>query len=481
MRFPLPALAVASALMTLAPSASAGNWFVKEGSINGDGLSWATAFGSLEEAFAVVGPGDKILVHEGTYLPRNAGTGRNRTYDVPGDLELHGGFKTSTNPDLPDGSFFKTVLSGNLDNPNLNTDNAYHVVTLDGNGGGLTNRVIIDGFRITEGMADGTGPNEGEGGGIRCFDSELKLEYVILRDNFETRGGGLHFDGNSAAVLEWRKTRVRDNLAADEGGGCFIKDADDCAIVNVRFRDCGGSVERGGGIYVGSNVKDLEVTQCLFHDNSAGTGGAMYIADATNSGSGGSVWTNNTVAFNSASTMAGAGMYIEGQSPGVLVPEVYNSIHYFNPVVGNDQNITLAAGAGVIVQYSDIGIPGPGAWPGSGNIDADPLFRNASARNLRLTSLAPNFSPCLDRGDDCRVPSDRLDLDDDTNFIEVLPWDFDLLNDPDTMQASVRFADVQGAPDLGFDCVSLPNDPAGVIVDMGAYESESPGDDPPDG
>jgi hypothetical protein len=478
------ALAVTCSLLTLAPTAWAADYYVKEGG-TGSGTSWADPFGNPEQALAIAQPGDHILVHEGDYVPTTCGTGRNLTFCVPTGVWMHGGFRTSVLWDIPDGSFQKTVLSGDLGLAGIKTDNSYNVVTLNGNGAGLSNLVIIDGFKITLGYADGVG-TDGEGGALRAFNSELLLENAILRDNFAGSGGGFHFDGGTGAtkaMLEVRITRVRDNQARVAGAGGYLRNTDGSAIGNVKFRDNGGAVVSGGGLYLGPAVGALAVTQNIFHDNTAGTGGAIYIENPATTGSGASIWVNNTVAYNSATT-TGAGMYIEDHTGGSLDPEVHNAIHYFNPELANNENIVLASSASVTVTFSDIGLP-TGTWTGiNNNINLDPLFRNGAARNLRLLSLGAQaaISPCLDVGDDNRVPLDRLDIDDDKDFGELLPWDFDRLTDPDTGTESVRWLDVPNAPDglLG-DTSVPPNNPVNVVVDMGAYENYGPPDTGPGG
>ena len=77
-----------------------------------------------------------------------------------------------------------------------------------------------------------------------------------------------------------------------------------------------------------------------------------------------------------------------------------------------------------------------GGWPGTGNIDADPLFVDPGAGGFQLAS----GSPCIDAGDNGAVPPDvTVDLDGRPRFAD----------DPDT-------------PDTG---AGRP-----PIVDMGAYE-----------
>ncbi len=103
-----------------------------------------------------------------------------------------------------------------------------------------------------------------------------------------------------------------------------------------------------------------------------------------------------------------------------------------------------------VVDYSDV----QDGWPGTGNIDADPLFVDAAGGDVRLSP----GSPCIDAGYNSWLPLDSDDLDSDGKLCELIPIDLD---------GNGRFADDPATMDSG---CGLP-----VIVDMGAYEF--PGDE----
>jgi hypothetical protein len=63
--------------------------------------------------------------------------------------------------------------------------------------------------------------------------------------------------------------------------------------------------------------------------------------------------------------------------------QVTNSYH--NILYGNLTNVALLNGGTMVAEYSDIG----GGFPGTGNIDADPLWVNAVARDYRLQAGSP--------------------------------------------------------------------------------------------
>jgi hypothetical protein len=136
--------------------------------------------------------------------------------------------------------------------------------------------------------------------------------------------------------------------------------------------------------------------------------------------------TNCTFAGNAAG-YTGGGMYSYGNTSN---PTVTNSILWNNVPndVFDDVNSTTTAA------YSDIA----GGFPGTGNIDADPLFVDPDHGDLRLQP----GSPCIDAGDNTAVPvAITTDLDGNPRFT----------HDPCTIDT--------GNPDG-------TNPP----VDMGAYE-----------
>jgi hypothetical protein len=104
-----------------------------------------------------------------------------------------------------------------------------------------------------------------------------------------------------------------------------------------------------------------------------------------------------------------------------------------------------------------------GSNNGGGNIDVNPFFVDADGSdsiigteddNLRLQSV----SPCIDAGDSNAVPADTVDLDDDLNTLETIPFD---------LAGRIRLVDNMAKPDTG-----LGGPP---VVDMGAFEYQCEG------
>jgi hypothetical protein len=97
----------------------------------------------------------------------------------------------------------------------------------------------------------------------------------------------------------------------------------------------------------------------------------------------------------------------------------------------------------VTAAFSDI----EGGWPGNGNVNVNPVCGESGR-------LLPG-SPCIDAGHNWAVPQDTMDLDDDGNIRELIPFDLD---------GNPRFSADEN--DLNPGC-GTP-----VVVDIGAYEHQ---------
>jgi len=132
---------------------------------------------------------------------------------------------------------------------------------------------------------------------------------------------------------------------------------------------------------------------------------------------------------------------------------IYN--YYSSPTVtncilwGDEPNeICDDATSTTTVSYSDVEGGTGQSWFGTGCINADPLFVDPCNPdpNLRNFRVSPG-SPCIDAADSNSVPADTVDLDNDGNTAEPIPYDLD---------GHPRFVDG--------DCNYT------AIVDMGAFE-----------
>jgi hypothetical protein len=268
-------------------------FFVKEGS-HGSGTSWSDASGDLSQTLRLAKSGDVIWVSKGRYTP---GTGRESSFVVGDGVCLLGGF--SGLEELMGERDFRrnvTILSGEIGNPGI-ADNVYNVVFTQK----VSATTLVDGFTITGGNADGTGPIADR---HRC-------------------GGGWYNDG-SAGISNPRIANCTfiANEARD-GAGMFNNGQAGHAsptLAHCTFRENHADLD-GGALYnYGTNGgnSNPEFLNCLIARNKANYGGGMF-----NNGGGGRsspVLRNCILSANLAYVRGGAllNMDLGGESIAIL-------------------------------------------------------------------------------------------------------------------------------------------------------------------
>ncbi len=92
-----------------------------------DGSSWDDAYLDLQDAIATAEAGEEIWVAAGLYIP---GSSREASFELQSGVAVYGGFigieayRHQRNPRAN-----VTLLSGEIGNPSIKTDNVFHVVT----------------------------------------------------------------------------------------------------------------------------------------------------------------------------------------------------------------------------------------------------------------------------------------------------------------------------------------------------------------
>lgn len=144
------------------------------------------------------------------------------------------------------------------------------------------------------------------------------------------------------------------------------------------------------------NYSHTTLISCTLMDNFASNaGGAVYCDSSA------ATLRNCTIANNG--TGDGGGMRCRYSSV-----ELANCIFWAN----TPQQISVQGGSS-LVTYCDV----QGGWSGTGNIDADPLFRDPDGPDDDPNTVSDNDyhlafdSPCLDVGDNSVVVAGSLDLD----------------------------------------------------------------------
>jgi hypothetical protein len=206
-------------------------------------------------------------------------------------------------------------------------------------------------------------------GGIAMVSaSNVRVIRCTMLDNLsdspgQTNGGGVGIDG-SVVLLE--DCVIKQNISPAHGGGVRI--STDGGPSTVRLQGCeivdNTSMSYAGGVCVWDDV-EITIDRCTITGNTGHDGNTP----------GGGV-------FTSSSNMSMSNSIVWGNTP--------NEIDVFQT---DSPSIT----------YSDI----KGGFLGTGNIDADPMFANASGSDYRLAE----GSPCMDAGDPDLLDPDGTQLD----------------------------------------------------------------------
>lgn len=409
----------------------------------GDGVSWATAFRHVDDALSIATAGHRVWVAQGVYRPtvrRDPADPRSRTFAPAPGVRLLGGFRgiESTQGDRA-GLFRTTVLDGDLGAQGVPNDNAYNVVRLEGNGA----RHWVDGFTIRGGNADSTGLARG-GGAIASQLGEKWIRNCILIANRGRIGGALL---SQISITHVERCTILSNHSTALGGAVWVGSSLTVTDTLFAHNSCDA---RGGAVYANQGGVDTEgiattrFQNCVFRDNRANNGGAVFVGDPNGVVAAGKAAFSGCT-FHANTSLTGGAAVATNMSPSPAIEvQLYNSVLWGNR---SASGTTLGGAPGHFtdVRYCVV----EGGWAGTGNLSIDPMFRDRGRRDLRLSPS----SPAIDAGDNELVLRDRNDIDRDGDFVERTPFDH---------FGSRRRLDRPATPDTG-----AGNAP---VTDMGAYE-----------
>jgi len=411
-----------------------------------DGTSWANAYTYFQDALADANSAAKpveIRVAEGIYKP-DQGVGitpgdRTATFQLKNGVAIRGGYAGFGEPDpnARDVELYETILSGDLAGNDVDVneptdlvyeptraENSYHVVM----GSDTDETAILDGFIISGGNANGTGPTErgggmfnigsratvtnctfsgnaaiGDGGAVYNAGSSPTVTNCTFNGNRGYYGGGM-YNGASSPTLT--NCTFAGNSAGGGGGGGMCNNSSSPTLTNCTFINNLALYDGGGMWDVGSN---LTMTNCRFSDNSArDEGGGVFSSYSS------PMLTNCVFILNSAEE--GGGMYNTSHNNSTLINCTFggnaatngralacnswrqkypSSVEASNCILwdGGDE-VWNNDGSEITISYSDV----QGGWAGEGNIDEDPCFANPGYWD-------PNGTP-QDANDDFWVDGD---------------------------------------------------------------------------
>jgi subtilisin family serine protease len=364
----------------------------------GDGMSWSTAFKSLEDALAI-SVNDEIWVAEGTYAPDT--NDRTEGFALGENTKLYGGFagtesaRSQRDPNL---AVNITTLSGDINIPGDANDNSYHVITGNDN-------VIVDRFTIKGGNADHSYFPDNDGGGMLNFlVAAVTVTDCVFTENSVNYVGGGMYNGGTVGETIMSNCKFLENSSKIGSAGGMFNEYGFCIVENCTFIDNDANYYGGGMInyysspvisnctFSGNTARYIAggmwnrswaspvIKNCLFTDNSADRGAGMsnfYFSNPK--------VTNCTFSSNS-------GTYGAGMSNALYSDPVLTNCIFWGNHPNEIENVSYSTPT---FSYCDIEASGGSDnWDanlgtdGGGNIDEDPLFAEAEYGDLLDGTLA---------------------------------------------------------------------------------------------
>ena len=200
---------------------------------------WQDALPTLQQALNAAQAGDEIWVAQGTYTP---GVSRTSSFVLKQGVKLYGGFfGGEVALDDRDIHSNKTILSGEIGNTALQTDNSIHIISCSGT---MDQETILDGFVIQGAYAD-----DGNG------------------------GGGLLLQNGASPLI--RNCHFVDNYTNNYGAAANVQNApifQNCLFENNQALRGGAVASEENRTQSGSVLFD----HCTFVLNVAAEGSALY-------------------------------------------------------------------------------------------------------------------------------------------------------------------------------------------------------------
>jgi len=201
-------------------------------------------------------------------------------------------------------------------------------------------------------------------GSVVTFQSEESIDAILegfhLTNGFSNAGGGILCENSAPTIVG---NTISFNESGYDGGG-ILCNSSDALILNNSIQH-NWAAKSGGGIWCGSGLSPSPTI------------------------------INNLISSNIASGWEGGGIYVngEGMSPVIINNTIVKNISYgngggFRMTINSPVCNTIVWGnqPDQIHGYGDVTFCDvQGGWPGTGNIDADPLFVESLVGDYHLT------------------------------------------------------------------------------------------------
>jgi len=242
-----------------------------------------------------------------------------------------------------------------------------------GPGGGLD--VWYSTVTLTNCTITGNSASYYEGGGLYVFSSTARLTSCAISGNSARWAGGLYAESSWCTpalenCITLTNCTISGNWASYNGGGLSASSS------TVTLANCtitgNSAVGSGGGVYNPWNAT-VTLTNCTISRNTARDGGGLCARSSSTL-----TLTNCTMSRNTASRY-GSGLYADGSTA-----TLRNTILW-----ANGAQEYYNASSTITATYSDIYVPSGVAYPGTGNINANPLFVDAANGDYHLEAGSP--------------------------------------------------------------------------------------------
>ncbi|WP_341228626.1 3-coathanger stack domain-containing protein [uncultured Arcticibacterium sp.] len=337
----------------------------------GDGSSWANASADLQAMINASASGDEVWVAAGVYKPLADGSGntsptdsRNKLFYMRDGVKLYGGYSgAGTTRDF---STYKTILSGDIDNDDTNTDgnfinesvsdiqgaNAYHVLVFPSTG----ETTEVDGFIITGGKNTGnsgsTSTTTSAGGNFNSF-----------------RGAALYFTG---AAPQIRNCVISGNSGysgvlyqnnQNTSGGWTTK------LENLIWV---GNYANSGVLYL--HRGPTEITSNVFASNSASSS-VIYIS--SNMPNANSITYDHISLFNNTPGQYSYLFLLQGGTVQIKNSTVWKEVPANNAVIYSSAHSLTVSNSSIQGSGGSSDWNGGFGTDGGNNLDLAPQFSNA--------------------------------------------------------------------------------------------------------
>jgi hypothetical protein len=215
------------------------------------------------------------------------------------------------------------------------------------------------------------------------------IVYPTLLDGMNANFHVVTGNGNNSTAVLNGFTILNGNAngtgdADSSYGGGLVADGGVPTIINCIFQN--NTAIDGGAMYTANEgTAGPNLVDCLFFANTAQYGGALYTYNCS------PTLTNCTFTANSVTEYGGAIESDDASDPVLINCILWNDTSYFgDQELSNDQIYLGYSYSIVAATYSDI----DGGYVGVGNINTDPQFVNAASNNFQLQVS----SPCVNEG-----------------------------------------------------------------------------------